>query len=798
MADENKTFGPKGNFVEKYDTTQKYDSENGSGKSHTPDTTRPDLMAQVQKDLTLEKIRGKVDGDENLVSIASTDKLFTNSNSPWDGNNWDNAIKSNVDFQDDELIDDLGDGTNDVASSAFNTLAQGAANTGVVKGAKNLLSIINKNSSSSEVPKGTSSDDKFTLLRKEKTKKFKNVKILSSRLGLFNSIENLLGSAAGMMVGAMGTGAATNLTDDMTSKFTGGLGIAGMLERLEATVENIPTAEELVALNLANYYNMYSAKPGRLVKDRTKELASYISNDPLLPQDPSKINALDKGINAAKETVGGVAKTISSWMGTASDFVSGKKITDKLSQNNSGGLDYDEQTKTSRQITLEPASAETVKNMYFIDIEDKQKIHKDKRLTTSELLFETNEDRPKKTKISELQTAIAVDNKEKYNTVLDDPKNRTTLINKIKEGTTTIKYKEKDFEPVVGETKQPEENSGYNKVEDKRTIVISSNRDSPEIETDTIRRVLVSKIQMDENCYDRENNSIGCLYIEPYYSNGKISVDNIPFEFNPTINDGGLEAKYDTEELMGRLLSVRSYVGTDSSTLSIEAKYLALHNQDSDIPYSELEGWMKTWTPAKLEEIERKYRSLVYPYINGSTFVRPPIVRIKLSGDTDYANDKTIGELFSYPIKNGSTAIQVTSSMDSFTKEKRYIVINVNINPLNQEDFSTSYYLGTNTAFKRGFVVSLTLAETTKNFLDTVPNYYHYANYTAEGLMQNNNNKTQIEALNTSSNLNGILGLKVDKLKIEESKDLFDVNNISREKTLNNLIIAAYNGELGK
>ena len=238
---------------------------------------------------------------------------------------------------------------------------------------------------------------------------------------------------------------------------------------------------------------------------------------------------------------------------------------------------------------------------------------------------------------------------------------------------------------------------------------------------------------------------LGGLYVEPYYNSYDSSSDDsiiqgsleqflIPFQFNPVINDGGYEAKYQTEELMGRLLQVRSYVGTNSNTVTIETKYLITTDSDLSVDdrYSS-NNWMNYWDSKKLYEIERQYRKLVLPFIKSDqgVFVRPPIVRIQLGYNNEKNNLMNVSTLFNY--HDITDCFEVTNTLDGATSEKRYIVTNLQINPIDQNGFD--YYIDYSPesnnkgylSYRRGFTVSLTLAETTKNFLDTVPNYYNYS-----------------------------------------------------------------------
>ena len=141
---------------------------------------------------------------------------------------------------------------------------------------------------------------------------------------------------------------------------------------------------------------------------------------------------------------------------------------------------------------------------------------------------------------------------------------------------------------------------------------------------------------------------------------------------------------------------------------------------------------MKNWDSKKLYEIENQYRKLVLPFIKSDKgiFVRPPIVRIKFGYDKEKGHEN-ISTLFNY--HNTDDCFEVTKTLDEATSEKRYIVTNLQINPIDQNgfdyyiDYSKSNSNNEYLSYRRGFTVNLTLAETTKNFLDTVPNYYNYS-----------------------------------------------------------------------
>lgn len=195
----------------------------------------------------------------------------------WSNENFDGAIKSNVDFQDDMQLDDMADvGISNIGKATVGSLKNIVYSNGITKGVAQALT----KEKSPEVPRGTLRDNKFDeWLVKAKSKNYKNVK-LSSKIGTFAGISDLINTSCGLMVGAMGKSATASFIDDMTVKFAGGidnkavqftagLGVAGILEKLgNGMAEKLPTAEELTALTLANYYNIYENKPGRYIRDR--------------------------------------------------------------------------------------------------------------------------------------------------------------------------------------------------------------------------------------------------------------------------------------------------------------------------------------------------------------------------------------------------------------------------------------------------------------------------------------------------------------------------------------------------
>lgn len=619
----NKTYYPGS----EYRNNTEVNNDNYDKSKITVNNNKSPLNKNINTDRTNNYI--------NLKDFYNSDNVGA---TPWDGENDFNAIATNVDMQDELLLDDIED------SSDLSKLGKATANSfknlqntvGVVKDAKSLVNGFK----SKKDPEFTSNrpgspDNDFTKLAIAKSEKYKNIK-MSSKLGTYNSLANLLGTASGMMVGSLGKSVVSNVIDDMTSKFVGGFGITGIAERLSGTLEAMPSAEEIVALNLANYYNMYSARPGRVVTDR------YHKYNFITPNGTDNIDGTRNSSSktSALEKIQNITNKVSNGINAASSWVDGSKISGLVSK-----------------------KAESIEDVFD-----------------------------------------------------------------IKGGGSYI---------ISPQRVKHESHLQYNKSNAYLTDIVNT----------AAQKLLTNDSRLSKDV-------LGGLYVEPYYNSYSSSGDKtliedslkqflIPFQFNPVINDGGYEAKYQTEELMGRLLQVRSYIGTNSNTVTLETKYLitAADDDSDNVDYLNdfnkkehyiKNNWMKNWNSKKLYEIERQYRKLVLPFIKSDQgiFVRPPIVRIQFGYNNEKNNLMNVSTLFNY--HDTTDCFEVTKTLGEATSEKRYIVTNLQINPIDQNGFD--YYIDYSSegssgylSYRRGFTVNLTLAETTKNFLDTVPNYYNYS-----------------------------------------------------------------------
>lgn len=611
----------------------------------------------------------------------------------WDGNNWDNSIVANVDSQDEFLSDDL-DSSNFNAKNAGKALKNSVKNTvtnkiGVVKDVKKIAGRLMGSEAKTEVPEGTVADDKFAYLKALKSEKYRNVKLNAVNGGTYNTLANLLGFASGMLVGSLGKSSLASTVDGITSKFTGGLGITSMLDRAGTALESLPTVEEIAALNLIRFETMYEAKPGRIVRDRYRKY-NFITPNTVDGIDGSKKDS-DSKLNNVLNKASAIAGKVKGAMNTASSWLNGSKFTQ------------------------------------FVASKD---LNKNSRISAAE----------------GEKIIITVQRDSEYAAYVGS--NATLKSNSIDTGTSVrVGYNITDWTGI-------EYDGNYGLLGKNPEIKDLDDKDTIKDKSKWTRKDVFDRI-------NTEYRKIGCLYIEPYYSSGNINCFQIPFEFNPTINDGGYEAKYQMQELLGRVLGVRSYIGTDSQTVTIETTYLALSDGNASTKDASMD-WMTPWTVSALENIEKLYRSLVMPYINidEKIFVRPPIVRIKLrgyngkeltnNGNYNSENDENIeyvGDLFKYPVEANSddNLLYVTKNLENLkTREKRYIVTNLQISSLEDESLSYRYYTESNAYNKvntptklqrkgwrrNGFKVSITLAETTRNFLDIIPTFKEYCNET--------------------------------------------------------------------
>ena len=315
------------------------------------------------------------------------------------------------------------------------------------------------------------------------------------------------------------------------------------------------------------------------------------------------------------------------------------------------------------------------------------------------------------------------------------------------------------------------------------------------------------------------SNSIGCLYVEPFYNtNSEVTVFSIPFQFNPEIKEGAIKANYEEEKILGRITSARYYINTDSDPVTLTTKYICTCDQDfkGSKFYGEMrfgdnyldESWHEYWTQNELIKIENAYRSLVFPLKDDKYMVRPPVVQVYIRNNTE---NPTVRNVLTYPFTmtkigdsslsesaksvNGSTTYFEHSlnfnetSADKNEKKgyfnvKRYVVTSISIEDLENTN-GWNYNVNTKIpGTKRGFIVTLSLSETTRNFLDLVPDFKAY--YDAWNITQDKDTDNRMllknyaseKIINNGQNTNKLL----DSLEKTKNDKQGELNNNKIEK----------------
>ena len=314
-----------------------------------------------------------------------------------------------------------------------------------------------------------------------------------------------------------------------------------------------------------------------------------------------------------------------------------------------------------------------------------------------------------------------------------------------------------------------------------------------------------------------EYNAIGCLYVEPFYNaSSNVNVFSIPFQFNPEIKEGAIKANYEEEKILGRITSARYYINTDSDPVTLTTKYICTCDQDfkgndavanNTINFGKThldKNWHEYWTQNELIKIENAYRSLVFPLKDGDYMVRPPVVQIYIGNNEE---NPTVRNVLTYPLampnkknKNRleesaksisedvyfkhSLSFNETNSKENEKKGyfnvKRYVVTSVSIEDLENTN-GWNYNVNKDIpGTKRGFIVTLSLSETTRNFLDLVPDFKAY--YDAWNIEKDDDNKILLSSYSNSKlfyKSQNTLSEDLEKLKNNKQSDL---NNAKKQK----------------
>lgn len=706
---------------------------------------------------------------------------------PWELDNNFGITKSSVDKQDEYTLEDLTDNYKSAignfnGKTLLNTGLQFLSQTYVGQAANYVKGQLGKAGvavNDSTRPVNTVSQAEDTLgadFKTLKNNKYKNIK-LTSKLGQYNNMTNLLGNASGVLVGTLGKSAVTNVADSMLGGFLNSLPFGSLASKAISTTTKIvqsvketkekdstvistltPTGKDLIALTAANYYSILTNKPGLTIRSHGNRLEHITGNKNEAPLETDREKEVREK-NTKKDST--TAKSI------RNNLISKKRNSD-----------YETLIDDAAVIDTEIKRPSNLKEYVTGLFSSKDPLEENKIDKTSEAVGTPNK--------TDLEEEVKLINNKKFRPV--EYITNTNAVSSSSDGTIGLISTEeldkfiqnyKFFNKTSGKDGTYNTNSELNGTTlstkntgiKKSTVINSILRKEvdigPNYQLNSIEEVANYKgndelIGTDNNygrigvanIYNRVNDTyrrIGGLYVEPFYNGVGLNCFEIPFEFNLKIEEANNQADYNTSEIMGRIIKVNSYKSSTPGTISITTNYYATSDDgDNNSSNGWLNGWMKDWTPEKLAKVERQYRALTLPYIKDGNFVKPPLVRIKMrsissgvlgtskadkvalkntDGSTESKESLTVGDLFRYPSVEGR--MQITEHFDGSTRDKRYIVKSVQINKLD-DSFANSYgyfdiSVGNYRSVKRrGFQVNITLEETTKNFLDLIPNYYEY------------------------------------------------------------------------
>jgi len=239
-----------------------------------------------------------------------------------------------------------------------------------------------------------------------------------------------------------------------------------------------------------------------------------------------------------------------------------------------------------------------------------------------------------------------------------------------------------------------------------------------------------TKIMEDAIKKRKEIGNIGYLYIKPITDIDGIAPAKIPFEFNPKISEGALQAKYAATSFLSRVGEVQNYTGTSSTTLSISVSYEITSDGTKSSNYT-IDSWMNIYTPEYIDKIEAAYRSLVYPYFkeeNGSvTYIRPPAVKIILyENEDDISNyDSKMQMEYAYPKGMNSSVFIKSQANKLFKQHKTFVATSVTISK-NEEN--KNFFIKDKVIRYSGFDVEMNLIEVTEDYTDVIPDFITYYN----------------------------------------------------------------------
>lgn len=231
-----------------------------------------------------------------------------------------------------------------------------------------------------------------------------------------------------------------------------------------------------------------------------------------------------------------------------------------------------------------------------------------------------------------------------------------------------------------------------------------------------------------------EKWQVGAIYAIPVVAtNFKDSLPPffIPFEFNPTIDESGVEVKYQQTEILSRIGAMQTFTGVGSLSVTLNTKYFAVSHDGTAGEDSHGQDWMANFTLSNIQAIEFAYRSLAYPHYpeeqnidQGYKYVKPPLIKV-IMGDYNNKTTAPYSNLLTYQTDSVVEG-RLQSNFEEGKKTLRtFIATNVAI----KKDLeNTPLYLDENKILVDtfGFEVNMTLIEVTPNYTDSLPDYKNY------------------------------------------------------------------------
>lgn len=220
---------------------------------------------------------------------------------------------------------------------------------------------------------------------------------------------------------------------------------------------------------------------------------------------------------------------------------------------------------------------------------------------------------------------------------------------------------------------------------------------------------------------------IGSLYVLPVTAD-KVSPKYVPFQFNPTIQESGMSARYTAVTVLSRIGNLQSFVGVDNLNVTLNTSYFPV-SRIKEEPFSMQD----------IQLIELVYRSLVLPWFSSSEteasqyrYSKPPLIKV-IMGNKSRVNKSTTelkttnapySNLLTYPDdvlgdKKGS----IQGDLRHF---KTFIATSCSIT----RDESMPYFLDKDDDYLLkdtfGFNVSMNLTEVTPSYHQIFPNFRDY------------------------------------------------------------------------